>query len=259
MTSIEINNVSKWYPLPDGEPLHVLDDINLTIEDESFACLLGPSGCGKSTLLNIIAQLDSASRGEISFGDQGQDEVSIGYVFQDTRLLNWKTVENNIRFALKTKGIPKTEHGERITKYLQMVGLEKFRDNYPLTLSGGMQSRVGIARAFAIEPDVLLMDEPFSNLDELTARELRSDLLDMWVAESQTVLFITHNALEAVFLGDIIHVMNDRPTDITNSRTVDIDRPREYGDPKLFDIQEELVEGITLTAEEDKSEQEVPQ
>lgn len=250
MTSIEINDVSKWYPSPDGEPLHVLNEIDLTIEDESFACLLGPSGCGKSTLLNIIAELDSASRGGITFGGQDQEEVSIGYVFQDTRLLDWKTVADNVRFALKTKGIPEAEHEERITKYLQMVGLEEFRDNYPLTLSGGMQSRVGIARAFAIEPDVLLMDEPFSNLDELTARELRNDLLDMWTTEAQTVLFITHNALEAAFLGDVVHVMSDQPTNIVTSRPINIDRPREYGDPALFDIQEELVEGITSPTED---------
>jgi len=244
MATIHIRHLSHSFSTANGYSLPVLKDVNLTVRERQFACLLGPSGCGKSTLLNMIVGLLSPSGGAIEFEGQDPKSVNIGYIFQEPRLLNWRTVADNIDFALRVKGVPREKRPPIVERYLKMVGLEKFRDVYPLTLSGGMQSRVGIARAFAIHPDVLLMDEPFSNLDELTARQLRRDLLDLWEKERLTVLFITHNALEAVYLGDVVHVMTSRPAEIFTSREIPLPRPRDYRNPEIFRIQQEIVDQL---------------
>ncbi|MBI2370518.1 MAG: ABC transporter ATP-binding protein [Deltaproteobacteria bacterium] len=244
MATIHLRSLSRSFPTQDGQPLPVLVDVDLTVRDRQFACLLGPSGCGKSTLLNIIAGLIPPSAGSIEFEGQDPGSVNIGYIFQEPRLLNWRTVADNLDFALRVKGVPRQERPAVVERYLKMVGLDQFKDAYPLTLSGGMQSRVGIARAFAIRPDVLLMDEPFSNLDELTARQLRRDLLDLWEKERLTVLFITHNAMEAVYLGDVVHIMSHRPAEIFSSREVPLPRPRDYRNPEIFRLQQEIVDQL---------------
>lgn len=244
MATIHVRNLSHFFPGGNGHGLQVLNNVSLTVQDRQFACLLGPSGCGKSTLLNLIAGLLVPTRGTIDFEGRPRDSVNIGYIFQEPRLLNWRTVSQNLEFALRVKGVPREEHPALVDRYLRMVGLDQFKNAFPLTLSGGMQSRVGIARAFAIRPDVLLMDEPFSSLDELTARQLRRDLLALWEKERLTVLFITHNALEAVYLGDVVHIMTNRPTEIFNSRTVPLSRPRDYRNPEIFRLQQEIVDQL---------------
>ena len=236
MTAIlEVNDLTKSY---DQEL--VLDDLDLTLEKGEFTCLLGRSGSGKSTLLNCIAGLEVPDGGEIA----GNWEM-LGYVFQEDRLLNWKTVRNNLKIILETKGIPEAEHDERIERYLEMVGLARNAMDYPLELSGGMRQRVAIARALAIEPDILLMDEPFSNLDEITARELRESFLEIITELDQTVLFVTHNATEAAFLSTHVAILgSSTPSEITRKFENPLSYPRDIDSPEVLDLKKEIVSYI---------------
>jgi ABC-type nitrate/sulfonate/bicarbonate transport system ATPase subunit len=241
MATIELDQLCKSYPTTSGT-LRVLDEFSLTVADGEFVCLLGPSGCGKSTTLDVLAGLTRPEAGTVSVGGtSGWDGLSCGYVFQRPRLLNWRTVRQNLEFALAGKGVPRGEWQEKSTAYLRLVGLDDFADAYPLSLSGGMQQRVSLARALVIEPDVLLMDEPFSSLDELTARRLRVELLDIVSAQRTTVLFVTHNALEAAFLADRICVVSQRPARVVSEFEVPVSRPRSPEDPALVAIQSEVL------------------
>lgn len=187
-----------------SEQLTVFTDFDMELQDGEFICILGKSGCGKSTLLKCIAGLEEYQNGTI----RGEYD-SIGYVFQEDRLLNWMSVRDNIKIVLESNNVPEEEQNERIEYYLTLVGLDHVAEKYPLQLSGGMKQRVSIARALAVEPQILLMDEPFSSLDEITARELRQSFLDMIQELDQSVLFVTHNVSEAVFLSDRIVVLAD--------------------------------------------------
>lgn len=218
----------------------VLEGLDLTLEKGDFVCLLGRSGSGKSTLLNCIAELEDYDSGEVS----GNWEM-LGYVFQDDRLLNWKTVAQNLKLVLRTKGVPKEVHDERVHTYLDMVGLAGHEDAYPLELSGGMRQRVAIARALAIEPDIVLMDEPFSSLDEITARELRQRFLDIITELEQTVLFVTHNATEAAFLSTKIAILgHTSPAQITKKIDNPLPYPRDIDSPEILEFQKEIVSYI---------------
>jgi len=205
--TIEVDGLYKSFgrhpdrPKHDRSELNVLSDISFGVDTGSFISFMGPSGCGKTTLLNILAGLIDADRGTIKYNGAVVDprDIPYAYVFQEPRLLNWLTGEE---------------------------------DTYPLKLSGGMQQRVGLARALAVEKDVLLMDEPFSALDELTAQNLREDVVDLWEQTEKTIIFITHNIAEAIFLSDEIHFMNHEGR-IFNHREIDFDRPREFQDEKL--------------------------
>ena len=245
-TVVAVNNLTKKFNAPmTGEEFVVLDSISLNVEEGHFASIVGPSGCGKSTLLNIIAGIEThnASDGgtlEVYSHSEG-GAPRVGYVFQNARLLNWLTVEDNITFALESQEIPKEIWRERVDKYLEMVGLEGQQKNYPLNLSGGMQQRVAIARALAIEPDILLMDEPFSHLDEITARKMRFDLMEILMRAKPTILFVTHDLGEAVFLSDEVYMMSTKPAKIFKEISVDVPRPRKPEDPVIFDLEKELV------------------
>lgn len=243
MATIELNNLRKAYPTRSGKGvLQVLQDFSLTIEDGEFVCLLGPSGCGKSTTLDVLAGLTIPDSGTVNVGGSaGWEGLTFGYVFQRPRLLNWRTVRQNLEFALAGQGSPRKTWRAKTDEYLQLVGLADFADAYPLSLSGGMQQRVSLARALVIEPDVLLMDEPFSNLDELTARRLRLELLEIVSQQETTVLFVTHNALEAAFLGDRICVLSSRPARVINEFHVPVGRPRSPEDPALVAIQAKVL------------------
>ena len=245
-TVVDVKNLTKKFPDPmTGEEFVVLDAISLRVEKGKFASIVGPSGCGKSTLLNIIAGIethDPSDGGTLDvYSDSEAAEPRVGYVFQNARLLNWLTVEDNMIFALESQDISKDLWRERVDKYLEMVGLEGQQKNYPLNLSGGMQQRVAIARALAIEPDILLMDEPFSHLDEITARKMRFDLMEILMRANPTILFITHDLGEAVFLADNIYMMSTKPARIFKQIEVDVPRPRKPEDPKIFDLEKELV------------------
>lgn len=247
MAGIRASDVTKSYPMKDGSRLTVLDDIDVTVSDGEFFSMVGPSGCGKSTLLSILAGFVNPDRGDIRL-EGGSSEARIGFVFQDPTLLDWKTVGENVKFALESMGVPKSEHDRRTKSVLDRVGLSEFEDEYPQQLSGGMRQRVGLARALSIDPDVLMMDEPFSSLDEITARELRLDLLEIWREEGKTVIFVTHNIQEAVYLSDRIAVLSNKPTEINRVIEIDIERPRNVDDPAIIEYESEVLEELGITA-----------
>jgi len=244
-SAITIEGLTKRFPSPGSEDkFTVLHDVNLTVDEGKFVSIVGPSGCGKSTLLNVIAGIESYDGGQVVIhpksGRTGA-EPRIGYVFQSPRLLNWLTVENNIHFVLEAHKVPRQRWREQVAKNLEMVGLAGQERNYPLNLSGGMQQRVAIARALAIEPDILLMDEPFSHLDAITARKMRFDLMDILQRAKPTILFVTHDLAEAVFLSDNIHMMSTKPARIFKSVAIDIARPRKPEDETILDLEKILV------------------
>jgi NitT/TauT family transport system ATP-binding protein len=242
MASVKIQNLSKSFERRAGSSIGVLDKMSIHAAHSEFICLLGPSGCGKSTVLNVLAQLIEPDSGEIYIdGEPNYRRHTFGYVFQQPRLLNWMTVRDNVRFPLRDRGLAAREIDRRAAHYLGLVGLKDFLEEYPLNLSGGMQQRVGIARALAIEPDVLLMDEPFSSLDELTARAMRVELLRIWQETKKTVFFVTHNPLESVFLADRIYVLSGRPSRVVREVTVDFARPRDADDPALAGLTKTVI------------------
>ena len=213
-----------------------LDGIRLEVSEGEFVCLLGPSGCGKSTLLNILAGFERASEGRVDFEGApvrgaGRDRVMF---FQDAgaALLPWLSAEENVRFALRVRSVPKAEWPPIVDKYLAMVGLQEHRRKFPAQLSGGMRQRLQIARALAVEPKVLLMDEPFGALDALTRRRMHGFLLDIWQRTGKTVVFVTHDIAEAVALADRICIMSLGPgSRITEVIDVALPRPRDLADP----------------------------
>jgi len=253
--AVEIESLSKMFPAPGGlSRFTVLESLSLRIERGTFASLVGPSGCGKSTLLNIIAGIETHDSGEVHIATQdgGKSNARIGYVFQSPRLLNWLTVEDNIKFALEAQNITRANWGERVRKYLDLVGLAGQEHNYPLKRSGGMQQRVATARALAIEPDILLMDEPFSHLDEITARKMRVDLMHILEHAKPTILFVTHSLREAVYLSEEVYMMSVKPARIFKHLRVEIPRPREPEDPRLFDLEKDLVREFFSVLEHDQ-------
>lgn len=220
---IVIENVGKTYAGPKGESLQALEDINLTIDPEEFVVLVGPSGCGKSTLLNMVGGLLSPSSGSIYVEGLNEDrDPAIGVVFQEIGLFPWRTAAQNIAFGMEEMGLPAAERADRLTRYISLVGLTGFEHSYPHQLSGGMRQRVGIARALAIQPDILLMDEPFSALDAQTRTLMQEELLDIWDKTRLSTLYVTHNIQEAVYLADRVVVLSRRPGRILQTITIDM-------------------------------------
>lgn len=246
---VELRDIRKSFTLQNGRRLEVVRDISLRVGADEFCCLVGPSGCGKSTILNILAGLTSADEGEALADGRPLDSrrIRIGYVFQKPRLLNWRTAQENVLFALRAMGVAAGEASVRARHYLGLVGLEPFVDEFPLALSGGMQQRVAIARALAIAPDLLLMDEPFSHLDELTARSLRDELMRLWLPARKPVLFVTHNALEAVYLADRVLVLSGRPATVLKDLAVPVPRPRAMEDVRLVELQRLVLDTLGVT------------
>jgi NitT/TauT family transport system ATP-binding protein len=243
--AIAVENLTKKFAAPGTEEhFVVLEDISLTVDEGRFVSIVGPSGCGKSTLLNVVAGIETYDGGRVSVAPRSggpSHPPRIGYVFQSPRLLNWLTVEDNINFVLEAQGIDRSRWKPLVAEYLGMVGLAGQERNYPLKLSGGMQQRVAIARALAIEPDILLMDEPFSHLDAITARKMRFDLMTILARARPTILFVTHDLAEAVFLSDRIYMMSTRPARIFKRVSIDIPRPRKPEDAAIFDLEKALV------------------
>lgn len=241
---LRVSNVRKVFKSARGTYI-ALDGVSLTISDGEFLCLLGPSGCGKSTLLNILAGFEPATAGTVTSDGTlvtgaGRERVMF---FQDagSALLPWLTVEENVRFGLRVRKVPKTEWQPIIDKNLRMTGLDTHRAKFPSELSGGMRQRLQIARALAVEPEVLLMDEPFGALDALTRRHMHSVLLDIWQRTRKTIVFVTHDIAEAISLGDRIGVMSFGPQSVI-TRLIDIDlpRPRDLTNPKVAQLFNEI-------------------
>lgn len=214
-----------------GERLHALADVSLDIAPGEFVSLIGPSGCGKSTLLRVIADLLQPSAGTVMVHGQPAEvarrERNYGMVFQSPVLYDWRTVERNVQLPLELMKVSKKERVERCRELLALVGLEEFAQRYPWQLSGGMQQRVAIARALSFRPSILLMDEPFGALDEMTRERLNMELLTIWSQTGTTIVFVTHSIPEAVFLSDRVVIMTPRPGRIEHIVPVDLPRPRE--------------------------------
>ena len=239
-SKIVIRNVSRAFPAANGEVVNALEAINLEIEDAysregrdigEFRVLLGPSGCGKSTLLRLIAGLDQANSGEILVNGApvlgpGKDR---GMVFQKYTSFPWLTVAGNIAYGLKINGVPEKQRKETVAQLIQEIGLSGFENAYPETLSGGMQQRVAIARTLALRPSLILMDEPFGALDAQTRSEMQQLLLKVWDETASTILFVTHDVEEAIYLADRIFIMSAHPGTIIEDVQVPFDRPRDLG------------------------------
>ena len=204
--------------------------MTLDIQKGEFVSLVGPSGCGKTTLLRIIADLLQPTSGVITVGGTSPREARLkrryGIVFQGAVLYDWRTVQKNVEMPLEIMKVPKADRVKQAKKMLELVNLTEFADHYPKQLSGGMQQRVGIARALAIQPEILLMDEPFSALDEFTREKLHDDLLGIWRKTNKTIIFVTHNIAEAVYLSDKICVLSPHPGRLSAVVPVDLPRPR---------------------------------
>jgi NitT/TauT family transport system ATP-binding protein len=226
-TKISVRGIGRVHPTAQGDFV-ALDGVSLDIADNEFVTVVGPSGCGKSTLLNILAGLDAPTTGTalvdgVEVRGPGPER---GVIFQQYALFPWLTVRQNVEFGLRTAGVPKAERRRRAEHFIALVGLERFADALPKTLSGGMKQRCAIARAYAVDPSILLMDEPFGALDALTRVRLQEQLLDTWTAERRTVLFITHDVDEAVFLANRVIVMAAQPGRIFDTVEVDLPYPR---------------------------------
>jgi NitT/TauT family transport system ATP-binding protein len=243
MPHIEVHNVSLAYDTPAGRVAGV-EGASFDIEQSEFVCLVGPSGCGKTTLLNIIAGFLAPTAGEIRIGGKpvtghGMDR---GIVFQDfAQLFPWRTALGNVTFGLEMKGIGKDEREEIARRQLKLVKLEKFVQSYPHHLSGGMQQRVAIARALAYNPSVLLMDEPFAALDALTRDDMQRLLADVWRETRKTVVYVTHNVAEAVYLADRVVVMSPHPGTVKAEVPIALARPRDPLSVEFLDYQRALL------------------
>lgn len=235
MASIEIRSLIKDFHDRHGHATRVLDGVDLTISGETFVSVVGPSGSGKTTLLNIVSGIETLTSGSVRLRS-GERDARVGYVFQDPRLLPWRTVMGNLGFVQRDRDAWE----RRAQHYLDLVGLGHVGDRYPAQLSGGQQQRIGIARAFSVEPDVLLMDEPFSHLDAMTSRTLREHLERIWLETRRTVMFVTHDVTEAVQLSDRIVVLapGGRIHEIID---VDLPRPRRASDPAVAVLQAEVL------------------
>ncbi|MDP3774225.1 MAG: ABC transporter ATP-binding protein [Gemmatimonadales bacterium] len=225
--AVELRGVSKVFVARDRRVV-ALQDIDLSIAHNEFAAILGPSGCGKSTLLNMVAGFDRPSGGQVRVNGAPVEvpDPSRGVVFQEAALFPWYTVWDNVSFGPRTMGVPAAQYRPKVEAYLDQVGLRGFERHYPAELSGGMKQRVGIARVLVMEPEVLLMDEPFGSLDAQTRLVMQELLLSVWERHHQTVLFITHDIEEALLLADSVSVMTARPGRIKKRLTVELPRPR---------------------------------
>jgi NitT/TauT family transport system ATP-binding protein len=237
-----------------GGDLSVFEDLHLDIPEGEFVCIVGRSGCGKSTLLRIIGGLEAATSGGVTFGWSGGRTAQVGFVFQEPGLFPWRTVWDNVKLGLEIRGDARQELERRVKDILEIVGLRGFERYYPYQLSGGMAQRVAIARAFVIDPDLLLMDEPFASLDTHTRADMHVELLRVWQAFKKTVVFVTHNVDEAVFLADRVVVLAGRPAAIRADLVINLPRPRRRFGTDEIAYQEEIVKWLGQRSEPLKPE-----
>jgi len=246
MGDLVIKNLCQSFPRDDGTTLSAIEDLNLAVHDKEFVCVLGPSGCGKTTLLRMIAGLDTATSGEILLDGSriAGPDPKIGIVFQEYSLFPWRNVIDNVAFGLEMKGVGNDERYRVAREYLDLVGLAQFAKSYPSELSGGMRQRVAVARALALDPVVLLMDEPFGALDAQTRNMLQTELLGIWEKTKKTIVFITHSVDEAVFLADRILVLTPRPGQICEDIVIDLVRPRDRTSVEFAKLRRRVLELI---------------
>ena len=228
---LEFQNLQVIYSGAQGaSAVHALEEINFAVSDGEFVSLIGPSGCGKSTLLRVVADLSKPTRGKVQVGGESPNEArlkrKVGFVFQDPALLEWRRVLQNVALPLEIKGVSRREREKSAQELIELVGLKGFERSYPRQLSGGMRQRAAIARAMSTNPEVMLMDEPFGALDQITRDRLNMELLNLSQRKRMTVLFVTHSIHEAVLLSDRVFVMTPRPGRISGEIEVDLPRPR---------------------------------
>lgn len=247
---IKVNNVSKIYKDNNIE-FKSLENVNLTIEKGEFICLLGPSGCGKSTLLNLIAGFDKPSLGQIFINDKLVTEPSPNYVtiFQNYGLLPWRSVKKNVEFGLEVKKISKEERSRIADEYIELVELSRFSKHHPGQLSGGMQQRVAIARALAVDPEIIFMDEPFGALDAMTRMNMQDEISNIWEQKKKTIIFVTHDIEEAVFLADRIVIMTPGPGKVKTIINVPMTRKRDRTSDEFLIIRDKVFEEFKMKKE----------
>ncbi len=235
------DNVSKTFETSRGD-VNVIGNVSLTVNENELLVLFGPGQCGKSTLLNCMSGLERVTTGSVTINGRTIDSPGPdrGVVYQRTALFPWLTVMGNVEYGPKVRGMSKSERREKAQYYINLVGLEGFENSYPNQLSGGMQQRVGIARAYCNEPDVLFMDEPFGHLDAQTRYLMQEDLIKIWEKEKRTVVFVTNNIEEAVYLADRIAVLTNCPTTVKTEYEINLPRPRDYIDPEFLRLREEI-------------------
>ncbi len=248
---IKVKNLRKVFMTRDANNVVALDDVSFSVREGEFVCIVGPSGCGKTTLLRIIAGLERPTSGSVTLDGKpvsapGKDRCM---VFQEYALFPWRTVLKNITFGLENLKIPKDERLRIAKRYIELVGLQSFEERYPHELSGGMRQRVGIARALAIEPEVLLMDEPFGSLDAQTRNMLQMELLEIWSKTQKTILFVTHSVDEAVFLADKIVVLSARPAVVKEILEVDLGRMRDRTSLEFNEIRSKVLKILQKESE----------
>lgn len=238
---VKVNHLTKKF----GDLL-VLNDMSFDVDDGDLLCVVGPTGCGKTTFLNSLTKIYDITEGEILLnGEQvNPKKQNIAYIFQGDSTMPWLTVEENVGFGLDIKKVPEAKKKEQVEKYLEIVGLTKYRKYYPKQLSASMLQRVSIARAFATEPELLLMDEPYGQLDIELRFKLEDELVKLWKLTGTTVLFITHNIEEAVYLGNKIMILTNKPTTVKKTIKNDLPRPRDIAAPEFVKLRNEVTELI---------------
>ncbi len=242
---ISIKNLNKTYFLKDRN-VEVLKDMSFDVKENEFLVLLGPGQCGKTVLLNIISEIEKEDSGEIVFADGRPKMGNLGVVFQKYALFPWKTVMGNVEMSQKLKGVDKATRQAEAQKYIDLVGLTGFEKALPKQLSGGMKQRVGIARAYASESDIMLLDEPFGALDAQTRYQMEDEIVRIWEQNKRTIIFVTNNVEEAITVGDRILLLSSRPSSVKKEYVVDLPRPRKNTDPAFLKLRNEIVENTDL-------------
>lgn len=236
-TVLHLQNISKSF-YGRNQIFEAVSNITMDVRENEFLVLLGPGRCGKTVLLNMVSGLETPTVGKVVFTDKTNKDV--GFVFQKTAVLPWKTVMENVELPLQIAGVPKKERREKAEYLIRLVGLEGFENSLPKQLSGGMKQRVGIARAYCSNPRILLMDEPFGALDAQTRYQMEEEVLRIWEVEKRTVIFVTNNIEEAVYLGDRIVLLSECPARIKEIYDVNLPRPRDYVDPDFLKLRETI-------------------
>ena len=238
---IQFDHISKTFETADG-PFQVIRDISIQAEENEILVLFGPGQCGKTTLLKVIAGLESATAGTIRIkgAEKTKPGPECGLVYQTTALFPWLTTMGNVEYGPRMRGVPRKQRRERAQHYIDLVGLSGFEKSFPIQLSGGMRQRVGIARVYCNEPEVMLMDEPFGHLDAQTRYLMQQELERIWETEKRTIVFVTNNIEEALYLADRILVMTNCPATIKQEFKISLPRPRDYTDPEFLRLRREI-------------------
>ena len=243
---ISIRDIKKSFKEKDGGTLNVLNGLSLDVYENEFLVILGPGQCGKTVLLNILAGLLEPDEGTVEFSGGTPAKGDIGVVFQRYALFPWKTVVQNVEASQKFKGVKKSIYRAEAKELIKLVGLEGFEDSYPAALSGGMKQRVGIARAYATKADIMLMDEPFGALDAQTRYQMQDEILKIWQTKMTTVVFVTNNIEEAVYLGDRIVLLGNKPSVVVNEFRPDMPRPRNNLSPEFLHMRDLIADKMDL-------------